>query len=246
MQTATLPEKLKVVKSIYLHETNGWTTDFVNDEDSNGFIEAGSILTFEPTGDDTLDIRILEYRLNDTVDTVDFYEDELEGFIQNGVMQIVDVNERERKYILLQQNFNHADFDTSYKITQGYLVIEENKHVRVRLYHENRVAEITYKVVLDSTDRQEFTIAIDFNLAEKLLSTTETKLTKTRFSKEIIDSENNKINVDVDFYEDGLAIVELEHTTDKLTIDLPEYCGCDVTGHEQYTNVNLAKRKIKQ
>lgn len=144
--------------------------------------------------------------------------------------------ERERKFILIEEKFFKEGFNKK-EIEQGYLSIDPTgSHVRVRITN-NRHAELTYKVdTSDKTTRKEFNMMIPMTTANMLMGTTKKVITKTRYSR-----KNSNHTIDVDFYPNGLKIVELEYTTDVLDEQhIPSFCGTEITGLTEYSNIQIA------
>lgn len=121
-------------------------------------------------------------------------------------------------------------------IKQGYLSYDDSNQVRVRIYNE-RNAELTYKKHISEDTRDEIDIRIPMNTADNLFALAPLKLVKFRYGTLITNA-----CVDIDVYQDGLITVEIEAfpycNWDDITI--PNYCGEEVTGKPEYTNIGLA------
>jgi CYTH domain-containing protein len=142
--------------------------------------------------------------------------------------------EKERKFILNDQE--GMVYAPAFVIQQGYLFLDNQKEVRIRLYNgfEFKKAELCIKTYITNSSRKEFEYEIPFQDAVELYSKCEFKLEKSRQSFEYHD-----IHVDIDYYPSGLKIVELEFSDEILK--LPSFCGEEVTGKYEYTNIYLAK-----
>ena len=141
--------------------------------------------------------------------------------------------EKERKFILKELP---TDLTPS-NIQQGYLMFEGNKHLRVRVI-DNVKAFLTFKIILDSTVRVEYEYEIPLADGIEMLNSTDIKLSKTRYKTEF---EGNQ--VDIDIFENGLAVVEIEYV-DELN-NIPDYCGIEVTEDNRFSNINIAKTNKK-
>lgn len=146
--------------------------------------------------------------------------------------------EKERKFILkyLPENIN-----IPVKIKQAYLMLngEDKTQLRVRIVERNIYnidAYICYKKCLDSTSRDEYEYEIPIIDAFELFNSSKYQLTKERY--QFMYKGNN---VDIDIYPNGLAVVEIEFE-DELT-EIPDFCGDEVTGQREYSNIYLATGK---
>lgn len=123
------------------------------------------------------------------------------------------------------------------KIRQGYLMLSRGKNLRVRIVSKEFSplveCNLCYKVMKSHVNRLEFEYPIPQEEAEILMDSTDVKLTKTRISAEI-----DGYHMDFDTYEDGLQVVEIEFE-DELT-EIPEFCGKEITGNEQLSNIGIA------
>lgn len=123
------------------------------------------------------------------------------------------------------------------EIQQGYLMLGESQHLRVRTVDGNK-GYLTYKILHSPENRDEYEYEIPIQDAIELLSKTEIKLTKTRYKTTF---ENN--TVDIDVYQHGLSVCEIEYT-EPLT-NLPDYCGEEITGIKKYSNIHIALYQTK-
>ena len=67
---------------------------------------------------------------------------------------------------------------------------------------------------------------------------TNVKLEKTRYKTTF---EGNK--VDIDIYPDGRSSAEIEYEIE--LVNLPDYCGEEITGNKEWSNLSIAKKKYK-
>ncbi len=161
--------------------------------------------------------------------------------------------EIERKFKFIgSESMLHAL--TPIKITQGYLMLSPEQHLRVRIYNDSK-AVLGYKIFRTSTERSEYGWAIPTQEAKELLAGTNIKLEKTRYSTtyRTIDPRNRlpvDLTVDIDIYESiNLKIVEIEFPDNFLadpgTVMLPGYCGEEITGISEFSNITIAKNHNK-
>lgn len=143
--------------------------------------------------------------------------------------------EKERKFLLteLPKYIRKGKF-----IEQGYLMLEEDKHLRVRII-DRKEAFLAFKIAHSDIMRIEYEYEIPLEDAEEMLNTTEIKLTKMRYKSSFKGN-----TVDIDFYPDGVAVVEIEYEGENLE-NIPKYCGAEITGIKKYSNIEIAKRNIK-
>ena len=147
--------------------------------------------------------------------------------------------ERERKFkfekgltwLALEEYINET-FGESEILQQGYLMLIGDRQLRIRIIDKAR-AHICYKQSLNNTDKIEIENPVSLNEAEELYSTAPYSLTKQRWKTTF---QGN--SVDIDLYESGLCVVEIEYK-DELK-ELPEYCGEEITGVKEFSNIALA------
>lgn len=135
--------------------------------------------------------------------------------------------EKERKFKLDYL----PEWDAKEEIKQAYLLVEEYKHLRIRIIDDKR-AYIAFKIGY-SQERLEYEYEIPYFDGLEMYINSELKLEKTRYKTSY---ENN--NVDIDIYPGGLAIVEIEFK--KELNNIPDYCGEEVTGIREYSNISIA------
>ncbi len=71
--------------------------------------------------------------------------------------------------------------------------------------------------------------------ANHLYQSTDIKLEKTRYKTTF---EGNKVDIDV--YPDGRTSAEIEYEIE--VINIPDYCGEEITGNKEWSNLNIAKK----
>ena len=146
--------------------------------------------------------------------------------------------ERERKFVLKEMPSN---CDSFIEIEQGYIMQDSGKILRIRII-EGTESFICFKSYNNITDRQEFEYSIPIEDAKELmLNHTYIVLKKKRYSFFYNDRDTkHTVIVDIDVYEDGTKTVELEYV--HLLKEIPEFCGEEVTGKKEWSNIEIAKR----
>lgn len=142
--------------------------------------------------------------------------------------------EQERKFLLLSMPETYVKFE----IKQGYLILDGNKHLRVRIVDDEK-AYLTFKTVHTPKVRTEYEYEISLSDAVEMYHNSIYQLKKTRY-RTMFDGNF----VDIDVYPDGLSVVEIEY--EKELSKLPDYCGEEITGVEKYSNINLAIRQTRK
>ena len=158
--------------------------------------------------------------------------------ILNTANKLKDMVEKERKFLpkdkySLQEEL--VSMQTPDFIQQGYLMIQDNQHLRVRVV-DNSQGFLCMKIG-SGIERQEFEYEIPLEDAKEMMDNCLYKLDKTRFT-----TSHNSNHVDVDFYMDGTVVIEIEFKKELGPDDIPEYCGEEITGEEKYSNIFLAKK----
>lgn len=138
------------------------------------------------------------------------------------------MKEQERKYLLKYL----PDGLTKQTITQGYLMLEGNKNLRVRIIDES-ICYLTFKTFHCDEIRTEYEYQIPLNDGLEMMKSTNVKVNKTRYK-----TKHNGLNVDIDIYDDGKSIVEIEF--DGELGSLPDYFGEDITGNIEYSNILMS------
>lgn len=144
--------------------------------------------------------------------------------------------EIERKY-LVKGEYKHLA--TSFaKITQGYISIQKNNQVRVRIIDNKGFLTIKGGLQSDGVSRFEW---------EKEITIDESKLLLTICGDQIVEKVryyvpfNDKI-FEVDEFcgkNSGLVFCEIELNDINEHIELPDWVGDEVTGNMNYYNINM-------
>ena len=125
------------------------------------------------------------------------------------------------------------------QIKQAYLMLAEGKQLRVRITQSKNdiTSHICYKakVAGSITDKHEYEYQIPYEEALELHNSTDIRLTKTRYP-----TDYNNGHVDIDIYPNGLQVVEIEIPQGIELTTRPDYCGEELTGLREFSNIRLA------
>jgi CYTH domain-containing protein len=139
--------------------------------------------------------------------------------------------EKERKFKLQYPVYNGMK---GVRIKQGYLIIKGKKHLRVRIIEDKKVtATLTYKSKIDDVTKIEYEYEIPLSDAIEMYESTDIKLEKTRYKTKFDGNQ-----VDIDVLDNGKSWVEIEFKKDLK--NLPDYCGEEITGNKEYSNIQIA------
>lgn len=142
--------------------------------------------------------------------------------------------EQERKFILKYL----PEYSETFTIKQGYLMLSDNRNLTVRIVGDN-FAFITFKISKSDTLRDEYEYKIPYKDGIELYNSCLHNINKTRYVTTF-----NGNHVDIDVYENGKAVVEIEFE-DELK-ELPPYCGDEVTGVKEWSNIWMAMHNNKK
>lgn len=144
--------------------------------------------------------------------------------------------EIERKFLVKNDNWKPAD--KANKIKQGYLSVDPERVVRVRISDEK--AYLTIKGKLVGIVRTEMEYEIPKDEAEILLKLClNSAIEKTRYTKLI-----NNLTWEIDVFEgvnDGLVMAEIELEDANQKIDMPDWAGEEVSTDKRYFNSWLSQ-----
>lgn len=123
------------------------------------------------------------------------------------------------------------------RIAQGYIHIDKQKQVRVRLIRDTRKAYMCVKY-MGFLERNEFEAEIDYNEALQLYNLCDYKLEKNRY-KTVFSAG---VQGDIDQYDDGTIIIEIElpHLQSKFDTSIYPFIGENVDGVYKYCNYYYA------
>ncbi|MCP8896116.1 CYTH domain-containing protein [Shinella daejeonensis] len=145
--------------------------------------------------------------------------------------------EIERKFLLSGPRWR-ALSDQGITIRQAYVIAQDDRSLRVRLYGDGR-AHLTLKVGNAALVRDEYEFEIDRGEAEDMVRhAVGTVIEKVRYR---ISHEGHLWEVDVyDGVHRGLVIAEVELASIHDKPVLPDWVGREVTGDNRYSNQALA------
>ena len=146
-------------------------------------------------------------------------------------------NEIERKYLVKDTSFLKENF-ISEKIIQGYLSVDPDRVVRIRVKGEKGFITIKGKSSDSGTTRLEWEkeIAVDEVLTLLPLCLPGV-INKTRF---LVPFQNQNFEVDIFYGEnEGLVVAELELENENQAINKPDWLGEEVTQDSRYYNAYL-------
>lgn len=145
--------------------------------------------------------------------------------------------EIERKF-LVRGDAWRAVADEGTEISQGYLSIDPDATVRVRIYGDSGF--ITVKGRNDGAVRSEWEYIIPVDDAAAMLELCRCDISKTRYR---IPAGGGLV-WEVDVYHgrhEGLVTAEIEMPSADTVIEVPEWIDKEVTGDAKYYNSSLAQ-----
>lgn len=154
--------------------------------------------------------------------------------------------EIERKFLIDKELFtNKIKKNCSpFKLTQGYLVNDKDKVIRIR--HTDLSGWITIKGE-GLLSRKEYEYQIPSKDAIELLNSfCKDVIVKTRYR--FVSPTDMRHTWEVDFFEgdnDGLVLAEIELKSENEKFEKPKWVLDEVTGEHKYYNSNLIKNPYK-
>tara|TARA_B100000965_G_scaffold149263_1_gene124217 strand:- start:41 stop:541 length:501 start_codon:yes stop_codon:yes gene_type:complete len=142
-------------------------------------------------------------------------------------------NEDWRSKVILSEEFSQAYLNSS----------TDEWTTRIRIIDNNQ-AYITLKSSLNGLVNNEFEYSIPIRDATELIKLSKYKIIKTRYQLKI----NNK-NWVVDLFDGSnysLKIAEIELESESEEIQVPSWCGQEITGFKSLSNAFLAKMPISE
>ena len=154
--------------------------------------------------------------------------------------------EKERRFKL--KYIPDTSLMVKYDIEQGYLMFDGAKHLRIRISQREMTvldyslpqpeAILGFKTIKSKEIKSEFEYGIPLSEGIELMSSTNIKLKKIRYKTKF---QGN--TVDIDIFPSGMAWVEIEF--EKPFTELPDYCGEEITGSEEFNNIAIALKNSK-
>ncbi|WP_269614626.1 CYTH domain-containing protein [Prochlorococcus marinus] len=151
--------------------------------------------------------------------------------------------EIERRFLVENEDWKDQVI-RSESLSQAYLNSSVDEWAtRVRIIDNNK-GYITLKSSLNGLINYEFEYSIPRKDAIELIQLSKYKITKIRYQLKI-----NKKNWVVDVFEESnscLKIAEIELNSESEEIQVPSWCGKEITGIKSLSNVSLAKAPISE
>jgi adenylate cyclase len=148
--------------------------------------------------------------------------------------------ERERKFLIKNEEWRSAVKDGGELIRQGYLVAEKERSVRVRVAGDMGYLAVKGETVGIACLEYEYPIPVDE--ADEILTTLCDRplIEKIRYR---IPYEDSLWEIDEFRGENqGLIVAEVEMDDAREDIPLPHWIGEEVSHDPRYLNVNLVKK----
>lgn len=145
--------------------------------------------------------------------------------------------EIERKFLVTNDSFIQEAYSCLH-IKQGYLSLEPNKTVRVRISGDRGFLTIKGKRSSNGLSRYEWEQEIDIDDANEMMALCgEEVIDKRRY---LVDYHEHIFEVDV-FEGDnkGLVVAEIELSEEEEHFDRPQWLGVEVSHDKRYHNSRL-------
>jgi len=144
--------------------------------------------------------------------------------------------EIERKF-LVKGRYKHLAEKESL-IMQGYLSVDDNKVVRLRIAGNEALLTIKARAVTGTIERNEWNIPVSVQDAREMMKLCyPCKIEKIR---RIIPAGKHVFEVDEFIYpNEGLVIAEIELDSENEQFKKPDWLGEEVTGKPEYYNSNM-------
>lgn len=153
------------------------------------------------------------------------------------------LQEIERKFLVTAETYKSCAIQ-QYRIAQGYLSVDPERSVRIRLKANQGILTVKGGSSDDGTTRFEWEKEIPITDANALLELClKPIIEKTRYE---VSVGNHLFEVD-EFYGDnvGLVVAEVELSSAEEQFDKPEWLGAEVTGEARYYNAKLSQHPFK-
>ena len=151
--------------------------------------------------------------------------------------------EIERRFLVINQNWR-SKVILSENFSQVYLnANSDNWATRIRLINNNQ-AFITLKSSINGLINHEFEYPIPTKDAIELLKLSQYKISKTRYHLKV--NEKNWVVDSFDGSNSSLIIAEIELSSESEQIQIPTWCGEEITGIKSLSNSSLAKTSISK
>ncbi len=151
--------------------------------------------------------------------------------------------EIERRFLVENDDWK-SEIILSEKFSQAYLNSNIDEWpTRVRII-DNKKAYLTLKSSSNGLRNYEFEYSIPVKDAIELIELSKYKIKKTRYHLKI-----NKKNWVIDLFNESnssLKIAEIELNDESEEIQVPSWCGQEITGIRSLSNVSLAKVPVSK
>ncbi len=142
-------------------------------------------------------------------------------------------NEDWKSLVILSEDFSQAYLNSNL----------DEWSTRVRII-DNKKAYLTLKSSINGLMNYEFEYSIPIKDAHQLIKLSKYKIIKTRYQLKI-----NKKNWVIDLFygsNSSLTIAEIELNDESEEIQVPLWCGQEITGIQSLSNASLAKTPISE
>ncbi len=142
-------------------------------------------------------------------------------------------NEDWKSQVILSEDYRQAYLNSSL----------DEWTTRVRIIDRNQ-SYITLKSSLNHLVSHEFEYSIPFQDAIELFNLSKHKITKTRYQVKI--NQKNWVVDSFDGSNSSLKIAEIELDSESEEIQIPSWCGQEITGIKSLSNASLATTPISE
>lgn len=151
--------------------------------------------------------------------------------------------EIEKKFLVIQEKWNKIHKPIGIPIRQGYLLLDPQKTIRVRV--TDNTSFIAIKGKTEGATRSEFEYAIPKEEGIELLNQFAiAEVTKTRYK--ILNQEHCWEIDEFEGENSGLIIAEIELQNEEEKFEKPDFIGEEVTYEEKYYNANLVQHPFSK
>jgi adenylate cyclase len=125
-------------------------------------------------------------------------------------------------------------------IKQGYLMLDKNKQLRVRVIDHQSFLCLKYT---KERIRDEYEYEIPLKDGLEMLGKCKHRLEKIRTTLSPLGYE---YTIDIDTYPNGITVAEVEFKTQEDCDNFKpiDWFGREITGEKTYSNITLAKQKL--
>ena len=151
--------------------------------------------------------------------------------------------EIERRFLVKNEDWR-PKVVTGEDLIQGYLNDNSDQWtIRVRIINNNK-SYITLKSFINGLTNYEYEYQIPNKDAIELLNLSKYKITKTRYQLRI--NERHWVVDAFSGQNSSLTIAEIELTSESDQVEIPTWCGSEITGINSLSNCSLAKTPISK